>query len=155
MNLLFLLPKNKRRIQPKQPLRISAVHELSKTARTRLTSRKTHLRQNPKQGSAALEQQPKKSPVTHTNQKPPGALTQIRSPPHIPNSAKPNPWLTTSRHNIPISNKKSRITRLPLRRWGKMDSNHRRQCQQIYSLSPLATREFPLELVIGVEPTTC
>ena len=27
--------------------------------------------------------------------------------------------------------------------WGKMDSNHRRQCQQIYSLSPLATREFP------------
>ncbi len=27
--------------------------------------------------------------------------------------------------------------------WGKMDSNHRRQSQQIYSLSPLATREFP------------
>ena len=27
--------------------------------------------------------------------------------------------------------------------WGKVDSNHRRQCQQIYSLSPLATREFP------------
>ena len=27
--------------------------------------------------------------------------------------------------------------------WGKMDSNHRRHCQQIYSLSPLATREFP------------
>ena len=24
-----------------------------------------------------------------------------------------------------------------------MDSNHRRRCQQIYSLSPLATREFP------------
>ena len=24
-----------------------------------------------------------------------------------------------------------------------MDSNHRRHCQQIYSLSPLATREFP------------
>ena len=39
--------------------------------------------------------------------------------------------------------------------WGKVDSNHRRRCQQIYSLSPLATREFPLELVIGVEPTTC
>ena len=39
--------------------------------------------------------------------------------------------------------------------WGKVDSNHRRQCQQIYSLSPLAAREFPLELVIGVEPTTC
>ena len=28
-------------------------------------------------------------------------------------------------------------------KWGKMDSNHRRHCQQIYSLSPLATREFP------------
>ena len=28
--------------------------------------------------------------------------------------------------------------------------------QQIYSLSPLATREIPhMELVIGVEPTTC
>ena len=26
--------------------------------------------------------------------------------------------------------------------WAKVDSNHRRQCQQIYSLSPLATREF-------------
>ena len=42
--------------------------------------------------------------------------------------------------------------------WEKVDSNHRRQCQQIYSLSPLASREFShikLELVIGVEPTTC
>ena len=27
--------------------------------------------------------------------------------------------------------------------WGKVDSNHRRHCQQIYSLSPLATREIP------------
>ena len=25
--------------------------------------------------------------------------------------------------------------------WGRVDSDHRRQCQQIYSLSPLATRE--------------
>ena len=40
-------------------------------------------------------------------------------------------------------------------RWGKVDSNHRSQWQQIYSLPPLAAREFPLELVIGVEPTTC
>ena len=46
--------------------------------------------------------------------------------------------------------------------WGKMDSNHRRHCQQIYSLSPLATREFPhmqfcqkVELVDGLEPPTC
>ena len=27
--------------------------------------------------------------------------------------------------------------------WGMVDSNHRRRCQQIYSLPPLATREFP------------
>ena len=49
--------------------------------------------------------------------------------------------------------------------WGKVDSNHRRHCQQIYSLSPLATREFPqifhspvsdeVELVDGFEPPTC
>ena len=26
--------------------------------------------------------------------------------------------------------------------WGRVDSNHRRHCQQIYSLSPLATREL-------------
>ena len=44
--------------------------------------------------------------------------------------------------------------------WGKVDSNHRRHRQQIYSLSPLATREIPhvhmnLELVDGFEPPTC
>ena len=36
--------------------------------------------------------------------------------------------------------------------WGMVDSNHRRRCQQIYSLSPLATREIPhirLQLVDG------
>ena len=27
--------------------------------------------------------------------------------------------------------------------------------QQIYSLSPLATREIPLELMAGLEPATC
>ncbi len=27
--------------------------------------------------------------------------------------------------------------------WGKVDSNHRRHSQQIYSLSPLATRDPP------------
>ena len=46
-----------------------------------------------------------------------------------------------------------------------MDSNHRRHSQQIYSLSPLATREFLrihfslieryMELVDGFEPPTC
>ena len=46
--------------------------------------------------------------------------------------------------------------------WGKMDSNHRSQRQQIYSLPPLATREHShiklkkkLELVDGLEPPTC
>ena len=45
--------------------------------------------------------------------------------------------------------------------WGMVDSNHRRHCQQIYNLSPLATREIPqiydiqLELVDGFEPPTC
>ena len=46
--------------------------------------------------------------------------------------------------------------------WGMVDSNHRRHSQQIYSLSPLATREIPhmklekrLELVDGLEPPTC
>ncbi len=40
-----------------------------------------------------------------------------------------------------------------------VDSDHRRQSQQIYSLSPLATREIPhmkcVELVDGLEPPTC
>ena len=45
-----------------------------------------------------------------------------------------------------------------------MDSNHRSETQQIYSLPPLATRELPhvtyvccrkLELVDGLEPPTC
>ena len=46
--------------------------------------------------------------------------------------------------------------------WGKVDSNHRSYKQQIYSLSPLATREFPhvyfcfrVEPVDGLEPPTC
>ena len=47
--------------------------------------------------------------------------------------------------------------------WGRTDSNHRSDTQQIYSLSPLATRELPhiqlstvcLEPVDGLEPPTC
>ena len=40
--------------------------------------------------------------------------------------------------------------------WGMVDSDHRSQWQQIYSLPPLAAREFPhMELVNGVEPSTC
>ena len=43
--------------------------------------------------------------------------------------------------------------------WGKVDSNHRSEAQQIYSLPPLATwvlfhMNF-VELVDGLEPPTC
>ena len=54
-----------------------------------------------------------------------------------------------TRHEADSETGDSRITKnqaeqtLSLVWWGKMDSNHRRHCQQIYSLSPLATREFP------------
>ena len=62
-----------------------------------------------------------------------------------------------------LSNPPNKKYRIPYRVlgiwWGMVDSNHRRQCQQIYSLSPLATREIPhiklLELVDGLEPPTC
>ena len=52
--------------------------------------------------------------------------------------------------------------------WRRMDSNHRSETQQIYSLPPLATRELlhiqlvespyskvKMELVDGFEPPTC
>ena len=44
--------------------------------------------------------------------------------------------------------------------WRRMDSNHRRRSQQIYSLSPLATWvllhiQLEVELVDGFEPPTC
>ena len=40
--------------------------------------------------------------------------------------------------------------------WRMVDSNHRSRWQQIYSLPPLAAREIlHMELVIGIEPTTC
>ena len=51
--------------------------------------------------------------------------------------------------NVPNKNKKSEPiphreeVRISLFWWGKVDSNHRSDKQQIYSLSPLATREFP------------
>ena len=60
----------------------------------------------------------------------------------------------------PFSNRKQ--VRISLVWWGKVDSNHRSYKQQIYSLSPLATREFPhihfafcVEPVDGLEPPTC
>ena len=46
----------------------------------------------------------------------------------------------------------------PIFWWRRVDSNHRSETQQIYSLPPLATRELlhiQLELVDGFEPPTC
>ena len=46
-------------------------------------------------------------------------------------------------------------------KWMEVDSNHRSETQQIYSLSPLATREsihiMPKHYkpMIGLEPITC
>ena len=50
-----------------------------------------------------------------------------------------------------------------LKEWAEVDSNHRSNLQQIYSLSPLATRESAhnttnIQLckpMIGLEPITC
>ena len=56
---------------------------------------------------------------------------------------------------IPSIKKRHRIA-MSFFWWEEVDSNHRRRCQQIYSLLPLATRESShMELVVGVEPTTC
>ena len=47
------------------------------------------------------------------------------------------------------------------RKWMEVDSNHRSNLQQIYSLSPLATREsihmelYSIKPMIGLEPITC
>ena len=42
----------------------------------------------------------------------------------------------------------TRHDRQGLGKWGKQDSNLRRLSHQIYSLAPLAAREFPLDLVL-------
>ena len=41
------------------------------------------------------------------------------------------------------------------KKWVEKDSNLRRRCQQIYSLSPLATRESTHKPTGGLEPSTC
>ena len=92
----------------------------------------------------------------------PGRLSAPRFP--LP-SPSPIPSKT---HNPQKGTKKAPIpqNRSFFRWWGKVDSNHRSRRQQIYSLPPLATREFPhetiscflalpLELVDGLEPPTC
>ena len=67
--------------------------------------------------------------------------------------------------DFPEKGKKKNFSRRKVLWWGMVDSNHRRHRQQIYSLSPLATREIPhiysfvliklMELVDGLEPPTC
>ena len=47
------------------------------------------------------------------------------------------------RIHLLFSNKKTPVILVFFCWWGKVDSNHRSYKQQIYSLSPLATREFP------------
>ena len=74
------------------------------------------------------------------------ALGQYKGPGSLPD---PNIYYRTERNSAP---------KLVRSWWGKVDSNHRSDKQQIYSLSPLATREIPhmyLELVDGFEPPTC
>ena len=60
---------------------------------------------------------------------------------------------------IDFENKKRDKQKAYLFWWRRVDSNHRSKTQQIYSLSPLATRELLhmklLELVDGLEPPTC
>lgn len=55
--------------------------------------------------------------------------------------------------------RKTATQRSPFFWWRRVDSNHRSETQQIYSLPPLATRELLhmklLELVDGLEPPTC
>ena len=47
-------------------------------------------------------------------------------------------------HLCPLPNKKAQSVRTGLFAWwGRTDSNHRSETQQIYRLSPLATRELP------------
>ena len=59
------------------------------------------------------------------------------------------------RHHLPPTQKACHSACL-LCWWEMVDSDHRSETQQIYSLPPLATRELPhLELHVGVEPTTC
>ena len=59
-----------------------------------------------------------------------------------------------------ISLKKTLATASAFFWWERVDSNHRSESQQIYSLPPLATRELShilcsVELVDGFEPPTC
>ena len=49
---------------------------------------------------------------------------------------------------------KDAISQLSEYWWGRTDSNHRSETQQIYSLSPLATRELPqIFTLFCIEPS--
>ena len=58
----------------------------------------------------------------------------------------------------PICRQKRHLEGVSFAWWERVDSNHRSETQQIYSLPPLATRELShmkLKLVDGLEPPTC
>ena len=87
--------------------------------------------------------------------------------PHAQHFVLSNQMFRLRRHFVPqhrpvlspshIKKKAPRLRCVIFKWWWEMDSNHRSQRQQIYSLPPLATREShrdqsQLERVTGVEP---
>ena len=66
-----------------------------------------------------------------------------KPPPLLIPRFKPIEKIFKSRKTVFLIRKKKAVLFQVQLWWGKVDSNHRRHCQQIYSLSPLATREFP------------
>ena len=87
---------------------------------------------------------------------------RIRSPAGEPRPGKQSTGLFawTGLSNPSPKQKRDTPEGVSLFWWGRTDSNHRSETQQIYSLSPLATRELPhiqlarLEPVDGLEPPT-
>lgn len=65
-----------------------------------------------------------------------------KQPFYIYEYASPNPGIWTAKNPDKIGVFAEHIFFMFLLWWEKMDSNHRSKTQQIYSLPPLATREF-------------
>ena len=64
-------------------------------------------------------------------------------------------WVRIHHPKYPYQNKNTIQWMVFLFWWGMVDSNHRRHSQQIYSLSPLATREIPhihISVSVCLEP---
>ena len=89
-------------------------------------------------GSEVGQSSFRRSERSTTKPKPAGMY--IRFDADFPRFLHPFP----GKQNAPKSYKKALISKKSrLFWWGRVDSNHRRHSQQIYSLSPLATREHP------------